>query len=209
MLEQVLQDQAVTPDPDTAQAQQIVPANPYYLSFAAEITPFTAQSLIGAVGAQVNAGYNEVHLLLSTPGGQVADGLSIYNVLRALPVRVVTYNVGTVNSIGNVIFLAGAKRFASPTSSFMFHGVAANFAQQASLEEKQLKERLQSVQNDQKLIADIIVRHSNMPLADVEKLFLETAFVTPDDAKRRGLIDDVINVQVPAGALFHQLVFQK
>jgi alpha/beta hydrolase fold/Clp protease len=41
--------------------------------------------------------------LLSTLGGQVAQGIAVYNVLRALPISVTTYNVGSVNSIGNVI----------------------------------------------------------------------------------------------------------
>ena len=129
------------------------------------------------------AGHDEAHILLSTPGGRVDIGLMVYNVLRGLPIKVVTYNVGSVNSIGNVIFLAGVERFAARTSSFMFHGVGFDI-QNARFEEKALKERLQGLQNDQKLIADIIVRHTKITAEDVAKLFLEMAFVSADDAKR-------------------------
>lgn len=132
---------------------------PFYLSFSSEVNHITGPALVATIGQQIAAGHDEAHLLLSTPGGRVDTGLMVYNVLRALPIKVVTYNVGTVNSIGNVIFLAGAGRFASPTSSFMFHGVGFDI-QNARFEEKALKERLQGLQNDQKLIADIIVRHN-------------------------------------------------
>jgi ATP-dependent protease ClpP protease subunit len=177
------------------------------LGFSSEVNQVTGPALIATVAQQVAQGFSELHLLLSTPGGQVAQGINIYNTLAALPINITTYNVGSVNSIGNVIFLVGKKRFAARTSSFMFHGVGFDI-QAARFEEKALKERLQGLQNDQKLIADIIVRHTKITASDAEKLFLEAAFLRPDDAKRRGIIDDIIDVQIPKGAPFLQLVFQ-
>jgi ATP-dependent Clp protease, protease subunit len=181
---------------------------PFYLSFSSEVNQVTGPALIAAVAQQLGQGFDELHLLLSTLGGQVAQGIAVYNVLRALPIKVTTYNVGSVNSIGNVIFLAGSKRYAARTSSFMFHGVGFD-VQAARFEEKGLKERLQGLQNDQKLIAEIIVRHTKISEADAEKLFLEAAFLRTDDAKGLGIIDDIIDIQIPKGAPFLQLVFQR
>jgi len=182
-------------------------AKPFYLSFSSEVNHVTGPALIAAIGHQMATGHDEAHLLLTTPGGRVDMGLMIYNVLRSLPIKVITYNVGTVNSIGNMIFLAGVERYAAPTSSFMFHGVGFD-VQNARFEEKALKERLTGLQNDQKLIADVIVRHTNISAADVGKLFLEAAFVTADDAKARGIVNDVIEIKIPEGATFLQLAFQ-
>ena len=179
-----------------------------YLSFMADVNPTTAQALMGAVGQQIERGVAELHLLLSTPGGLVSEGLALYNLLRALPIRLITYNIGSVNSIGNVIFLAGSERYASPASSFMFHGVGID-VYQARFEEKNLRERLCSIQNDQNLIADVIVRHTRIGAEKVKDLFLEAAFVPANDAKSWGLVDDVIDVKVPQGAPFLQLVFQR
>jgi ATP-dependent protease ClpP protease subunit len=145
--------------------------------------------------------------MLSTPGGTVREGLAVYNLLRALPIKVHTYNVGSVNSIGNVIYLAGERRLASPTSSFMFHGVGIDL-KQARLEEKNLKELTDSLKNDQGLIAQVIVRHTNIDSATVDQLFLAAAFIGADDAKGRGIVHDVSDIQVPQGAPFVQLVFQ-
>jgi ATP-dependent Clp protease protease subunit len=178
------------------------------VAFSSEVNQLTGPALIGAVAQQMMQGYDELHLLLSTPGGHVAQGIYIYNTLMGLPIKITTYNVGTVNSIGNVIFLAGKKRFAARTSSFMFHGVGFDI-QAARFEEKVLKERLQGLQNDQKLIADIIVRHTKLTPSAAEKLFLEAAFLRPNDAKRLGIIDKIIDVQIPKGAPFLQLVFQR
>ena len=183
------------------------PSKPFYLGFQAGINSMTTQALLGAVGGQLSQGFDELHLLLSTQGGGVADGIAAYNMLRALPLKVITYNVGSVNSIGNVIFLAGDERYAAASSSFMFHGVGFDI-EKARFEEKDLTEKLKGLQNDQTLIADIIVRHTSISAQDVHDLFLQAAFVTADDAKGRGLVNDVIDIQVPKGATFMQLVFQ-
>jgi hypothetical protein len=61
--------------------------------------------------------------MLSTQGGSVMHGMNLYNLLRALPIELTIHNVGNVDSIGNVVFFAGSKRFAYAHSTFMFHGV--------------------------------------------------------------------------------------
>ena len=54
------------------------------------------------------------------------NGMNLYNVMRAMPFKLITHNVGNVDSIGNAIFLAGVARYACPHSTFMFHGVGFN-----------------------------------------------------------------------------------
>jgi ATP-dependent protease ClpP protease subunit len=89
-----------------------------YLSFSAEITPEAA------------------------PSGRVMNGINIYNVLRGLPAKVVFHNVGNVDSIGNVLFLAGDERYACPHSTFMFHGVGFDPTPGVRVEQKTAQEML-------------------------------------------------------------------
>ena len=91
-----------------------------YVSFSAEISPHTTESLLAIMSNCANQGVKTVYLLLSTPGGSVMNGLNIYNVLIGMPFELITHNVGNVDSIGNAIFLAGSKRYACPHSTFMF-----------------------------------------------------------------------------------------
>ncbi len=94
-----------------------------YVAFSAEIIAMTTESLIAQMANLANQKVPQVYLMLSTPGGNVMNGMNLYNVLRGLPFELITHNVGNVDSIGNVIFLAGTKRYAAPNSTFMFHGV--------------------------------------------------------------------------------------
>jgi ATP-dependent protease ClpP protease subunit len=99
-----------------------------YVSFSAEIIPHTTASLIAVMANCANQGVKEVYLLLSTPGGNVMHGMNLYNILRAMPFKLITHNLGNVDSIGNAAFLAGVERYACPHSTFMFHGVGLNAA---------------------------------------------------------------------------------
>jgi ATP-dependent protease ClpP protease subunit len=142
------------------------PPETVYVNFSAEINPSTTETLIATIRNAANQGVKTVCLMLSTPGGQVMNGLNLYNVLRGLPVELITHNVGNVDSIGNTIFMAGSKRYAGPHSTFMYHGVSAqaqatvstNTGPLAVLGEKELRERLGAIQADQKRIGSIIQR---------------------------------------------------
>src|SRR3546814_8276906 len=76
-------------------------------------------------------------------------GMNIYNVLRALPARLVFHNVGNVDSIGNAIFLAGDIRLACPHSTFMFHGVGMDIPSGVRLEQKNSQAILEGIIADQ------------------------------------------------------------
>jgi ATP-dependent protease ClpP protease subunit len=180
-----------------------------YVSFSAEIIPHTAESLIATMSNLANQQVPEVQLLISTPGGAVMNGMNVYNVLRAMPFKLVTHNVGNVDSIGNAIFLAGEERFACPHSTFMFHGVATPTGGVPQLEEKTLRERLDSVQADQKRIAAIIEERSTLTADQVEPLFLEAQTKDATYAVGAGIVHEIKDVQVPTGGPVISLVFQR
>ena len=145
-----------------------------YVSFTAEIVPQTTEALIACLSDMVNKGVRNVYLMLSTPGGSVMHGITLYNFLLSLPVELTIHNIGNVDSIGNAVFLAGSKRYACPNATFMFHGVGFDLVNQTvRLEEKFLRERLDSLLSDQRRIGNIIAGRTRLPADDVEKLFFE------------------------------------
>src|SRR5258708_2148441 len=128
-----------------------------YISFSGEISAHTTESLLAVMANCVNQKVKTVYLMLSTPGGNVMNGMNIYNVIRGMPFELITHNVGNVDSIGNAIFLAGNKRYACPHSTFMFHGVGFDLKNHTGrLEEKKLKELLTGILSDHKRIGNII-----------------------------------------------------
>lgn len=182
---------------------------PAFISFSAEIAPQTSETLIAAVSNFVMQGFREIHLLLCTPGGLVMNGVAIYNMLRGLPITLVTHNVGNVDSIGAIIFLAGEKRYACPQSTFMLHGVAMGVMAPTQLFEKALQERLASVQADQERIKAIYNERAGISPEDSEKFFLGESTIGATDAVARGLAHEVREVKVPAGSPILQLVFNR
>ena len=204
-------DPQVQPDAAAEAAPQVVQATPRtaYISFSAEIIPKTTESLLGVCGQLANQGIDEVHLLLSSPGGSVMSGFTAYNVLKAMPFKLITHNVGNVDSIGNVVFLAGEERYACPNVTFMFHGVGFNVPQQMRFQEKDLRERLGSLLADQTRIGAVLVERTDITQKEAGKLFLEAQTRDPDFALEKGIIHDIRDVQIPKGTTVHQLVFKR
>jgi ATP-dependent Clp protease protease subunit len=182
---------------------------PAFISFSAEVVPKTTEVLLATAANVFNQGHTEIHIMLSTPGGSVMHGINAYNVLRGLPVRLVTHNVGNVDSIGTVIYLAGEQRYACPQTTFMLHGVALNTPGAAQFYERNLKERLASVQADQARIAEIYRERAGISLEDSERFFLGESTIGAGDALRRGIVHELRDVQIPAGSPVLQLVFDR
>jgi len=180
-----------------------------YVSFSAEIKPQTAEALIAVLADQANKGVTEVYLMISTPGGLVMNGLNVYNVMRGLPLKLITHNVGNVDSIGNAIFLAGEERYACPHSTFMFHGVGFDAQPGQRFEEKFVRERLDSILQDHRRIGSIIGERTNLNERQIRNLFREARTKDADYAKRVGIVHDIRDVKIPAGSPIIYLVFQR
>jgi ATP-dependent Clp protease, protease subunit len=180
-----------------------------YVTFSAEINVNTTESLISVMATLVNQQAKEVHLLMSTPGGSVMHGLNLYNVLSGLPFELVTHNVGNVDSIGNAVFLAGSRRYATAHSTFMFHGVGFDVSGPTRFEEKNVRERLDGILNDQKRIGSIITERTQLGEEDVSALFREAQTKDAAFAVSSGIIHEIKDVQIPVGGPVISLVFQR
>ena len=180
-----------------------------YVSFSAVINEQTTEALLCVCADLANKGTDEVYLMLSTPGGSVMSGLTIHNFLRSMPFKLITHNIGNVDSIGNVVFLAGEERYSCPNATFMFHGVGFDILNPMRFEEKSLRERMDSIQADQKRIGQIITDRAGIKPEEVEKMFLEAVTRDPGYAKANGIVHDVRDLKVPKGAPVLQLVFKR
>jgi ATP-dependent protease ClpP protease subunit len=185
------------------------PPNRVYISFSAEINAHTTESLLATMSNCANQNVPEVYLMLSTPGGLVMNGMNLYNVLRAFPFELTTHNVGNVDSIGNAVFLAGKKRYACPHSTFMFHGVGFDTPAGIRLEEKFLRERLDGISSDQLRIGSVIGERTDLSEEKIKGLFLEAQTKDAAFAVGCGIVHEIRDVQIPAGAPIISLVFQR
>jgi len=168
----------------------------------APVVPSTIDQLMKIVDKKIHEKYERINLLLSSPGGSVFHGLSVYNFLKGAPIEVFTYNFGSVDSIGVVMYCAGSKRFCVPHARFLIHGVKMNFQGQASFDEFQIHEHLKSVQIDQKNIARVIADNTGKGAEVIETDMHDRKTLNPNEAKDYGLVNEIKSQLFPLDAEF-------
>ena len=173
-----------------------------YVLFNDHITPESSGKLMRFLSSLAKNRTPEVYLVMSTPGGNTAAGMTLYNFLNSMPFQITVHNIGSVNSMGNAVFLTADQRYACDRSTFMFHGVG--FDRPAGrYEEKELRQMLDSIYADQKLIGDIITSKTNFSDAEVAELFREARTLTSDSACTKGIVHAVQEFNLPSGAILH------
>lgn len=170
-----------------------------YIKFSSPINQQTVQNLTNFLSQQINAGQKEFYFLFASQGGSVNDGVTAYNFMRALPAKIIMHNIGAIDSIANVIFLAADERYCNPNSSFLFHGVGFDIIQPVRMDEKDLREKLAIIERDQKSIAGIIAERTKLKEAEIEEMFFRAKTKNPKEAKEAGLIQDIKLANVPEG----------
>ena len=132
----------------------------------------------------------DVHLYINSPGGSVSAGLAIYDTMQFLTCDVNTYCIGQAASMGAVLLAGGTKgkRFALPNSNVMIHQVLGGAEGQASDVEIRVKYMLRLKQR----LNQIISKHSGQSVDVVEKACDRDNFMSPEEAKSFGLVDEVV-----------------
>jgi ATP-dependent Clp protease protease subunit len=132
----------------------------------------------------------DISIYINSPGGSVTAGLAIYDTMQYVKPAVSTICVGQAASMGAVLLLAGAKgkRYALPQSRIMIHQPLGGARGQATDIEIQAREilRMRTVLND------IIVKHTGQTLERVEKDTDRDFFMSADESRRYGIIDEVV-----------------
>ena len=173
-----------------------------WIRLTAPITPYSTQRLFRVIDRKYQAGVRKIHLLLSTPGGSVAHGIAIYNFLRGIPVEILTHNFGTVDSIGIIVFCAGAERYSVPHARFFLHPVGMDIGQPTRVGEHWPLEHSKSLKIDQENIARIIADTTQRAVDAALRDIAERKTLRPEEAKSYGLVDDIRPELLPVGADF-------
>jgi ATP-dependent protease ClpP protease subunit len=148
----------------------------------------------------------KLYFLFSSSGGSVDSGVTLFNYLKGLPQEITMHNVGSIDSIANAVFLAGRIRYATPTSSFLLHGIYWNFQQGASLTYSQMQETISRFDAAEQLTARIISERTKLTLEEVRQLFRQGQSKDPKFALDKGLIHEIRDVAVPHGVPLHSII---
>ena len=178
-----------------------------YLMFSGGVSQDSANKLVSKASELARSKHcDEIQLLLNSGGGNIRPGIYCYTMLRALPVNLTTHNVGVVESIANVIYLAGERRYAAPTASFMFHDFHWSFNQSETLSVSQLEEKVASLMFDRKRVKDIYADRIGTAFIQKVELFPVKEFkVSAEWATKNGLAHEIRPAEIPKNAPLHHV----
>lgn len=132
----------------------------------------------------------DIHLYINSPGGSVSAGLAIYDTIQFLKPHVSTMCVGQAASMGALLLAGGAKgkRFCLPHSRVMIHQPLGGFQGQASDIDIHAKEILKARER----LNHILAKHTGQSLEQIQLDTERDHFMSSDEAKEYGLIDNVL-----------------
>jgi ATP-dependent Clp protease, protease subunit len=137
----------------------------------------------------------DINFYINSPGGIVTSGLAIYDTMQYIRPDVATVCIGQAASMGSLLLAAGAKgkRFSLPNSRIMVHQPSGGAQGQATDIEIQAREILSL----RKRLNDIYVHHTGQSLEKIEQALERDKFMSPEDAKAFGIIDEVVTSRPP------------
>lgn len=132
----------------------------------------------------------EISIYYNSPGGMVYSGLAMYDTMQFIKPPVATYCVGMAMSMAAILLASGTpgRRFALPNSKIMIHQGQAGFQGTPIDIEIQAREVLSVT----KRMAEILSEHTGQPVEQVERDIDRDKFMTAEEAKAYGIIDDVL-----------------
>ncbi|KXB89952.1 ATP-dependent Clp endopeptidase, proteolytic subunit ClpP [Veillonellaceae bacterium DNF00751] len=132
----------------------------------------------------------DIYLYINSPGGVVTAGMAIYDTMQYIKPDVSTICVGSAASMASVLLAAGTKgkRFALPHSQVMIHQPLGGVQGQATDIEIHTREILRV----RRELNGILAAHTGQPLDVIEKDTERDNFLTAEDAKHYGLIDEIL-----------------
>ena len=139
---------------------------------------------------QMEDSAKDINIYINTPGGSVTSGLAIYDTMQFVKSDVNTYCMGQASSMGALLLAAGTpgKRYALPHSRIMIHqpwGGVEGAAADINIQAKEIL-RLRSK------LEEILAKHTKQPLDRIKKDTDRDYFMSADEAKEYGIVDEVL-----------------
>jgi ATP-dependent protease ClpP protease subunit len=181
--------------------------------FSQAITPQSSETLLANMTEHAYHGMERVVLDVSSPGGEVASVMSLYEKLLSRPFELVTRNVGEIASMGNLVFLAGDRRLAAPEATFLLHPIFFDGAVKLDASDlRRARKRLErSGRSSQKIVEfdvaiarldredrevrRILVQRTKLSAREAATLVEEGKPVSAADALAVGIVHEVISAR--------------
>src|SRR3989344_2528741 len=132
----------------------------------------------------------DIKLYINSPGGSVTAGLAVYDTMQYVKPDIMTICIGMAASMAAVLLAAGAKgkRVALPNSEIMLHQVRGGAEGQAT----DIKIRAEHILKVRDRLNQVLAFHTSQPLKKIEVDTDRDYFMTPEEAKKYGIVDKIL-----------------
>ena len=137
----------------------------------------------------------EISMYINSPGGVVTSGMAIYDTMQFVRPPVATLCIGQAASMGSLLLCAGEKgmRFALPNARVLLHQPSGGFQGQAS----DIERHAEDIIKMKRRLNEVYVHHTGQDYETIDKTLDRDYFLTAEEAKAFGLVDEVITKRHP------------
>jgi len=178
--------------------EPVTPPTEAWYTLSGDVNDAMVRRVFDAVAQMTLDGVQVAHLLLHSHGGYISDGVCLYNVLSASPVRFFMYNAGVVASIAVTLFLAGEERYASETARFMIHKSHASPGTGIGADELAIV--VEGLRADDSRTESIMRKFLHLTPRQMQVHARTDLHLTASDALHAGLIDEIRDFSPRPGA---------
>lgn len=146
-----------------------------------------------------NCKFDKLYLYLNSTGGALDDGLSLYGLIRSLPLEVTTINTGMIASIALLPYLAGKTRIALPHALFHFHDYEMNYGAAHNMTRLEFQDHTQLLNAIRDVTFKVLKENTSLTDNDLKELQLLSVPVVKDAtfAKKSGIVHEVKDIPIP------------
>ena len=137
----------------------------------------------------------EISMYINSPGGVVTSGMAIYDTMQFIRPAVAALCIGQAASMASLLLAAGEKgqRYALPNARIVLHQPSGGFEGQAS----DIERHAEDIIKMKRRLNEVYMRHTGQPYERIEKTLDRDYFMTAEDAREFGIVDQVITKREP------------
>lgn len=134
--------------------------------------------------------FDTVYLAVESPGGANLFGLNAYEILRSLPIKLITHAVNSVDSAAGILFLAGEERYATKTCSFNVHPPFMPM-EAGRYDEQTLREKAENLKADKNKLVDIYSERTLLKKERFIRFLNKKTVFSAEQAKSYGIVHNI------------------
>lgn len=168
--------------------------------FLCPVNPSTISQFQAACLQAIANNATTIQVHLSSSGGDLVAGFTAYHFLKSLPIPVITHNISNVESVANVIFMAGSERRANPGSRFLLHPLNWGFATPAA-DHSRVAEWAKCLDNDFERFVEVLNSETQRNDIDWGAMINAATILDAESAAARGMVTSIARATLAASTV--------